>query len=219
MENKVLYGKTCSLCGEKVKLLDRNYTHMLSDGTLCQQCDMTIGQLLDYRREWVADEEYNRTVQKKYKSREEHSMPLEKARELFELRDQVAARFLGTVGVTAGNVFVVSKVFQMPPSPAIFILRSLKVRNKAVLEGFTLKGQVKKGDRITLMVGGAVKRFSALDVVPNPSSRLIKKETFFDELSTNVHNHTIGEEKAGWIIIDTAEMEGLSSPAFAAATR
>lgn len=30
MEDKVLYGKICSLCGEKVKLLDRNYTHMLS---------------------------------------------------------------------------------------------------------------------------------------------------------------------------------------------
>lgn len=186
---------------------------------LCQRCDKTIGQLLDHRREWVSDEEYNQTVKTKFKSRQDHSMPLEKARELFELRDQVAARFLGTVGMPEGNVFVVSKVFQMPPSPPIFIIRSLKVRNKAVLEGFTLKGQVKKGDRITLVIGGAVKQFTALDVVPNPSSRLIKKETFFDELSTNVHNHTIGEEKDGWIIIDTAEMAGLSAPAFAAGSR
>lgn len=219
MEDKILYGKICSLCGGKVKVLDRNYLHILSDGTLCQRCDMTIGQLLSHQKNWVADEEYNQTVKTRYKAMKHHSMPLEKARELFALRDRVAERFLGTVGMTEGNVFVVRNVFQMPPSPAIFILRAMKVKNKAVLEGFSLKGQVKKGDKITLIIDGAVRQFTALDVVPCPSAALMEKGKFFDELSTNIHNHTVGEDRGGWIIIDTENLAALKDCAFAAAVR
>ena len=47
-----LYASTCDLCGNKAKFLNSGYLHMLSDGTLCQKCHMTILQLLTQRK-WL----------------------------------------------------------------------------------------------------------------------------------------------------------------------
>ena len=63
-EKDILYTRTCSLCRNKLKLLDRHYLHMLSDGTLCQTCNMTILQLLSERHCWVSEEEYMQVMQK-----------------------------------------------------------------------------------------------------------------------------------------------------------
>ena len=68
-EDKKLHGSTCALCGNKVKLLDRNYLHMLSDGPLCQKCHMTILQLLTQRRWWISEAEYMQVMQKNYSIR------------------------------------------------------------------------------------------------------------------------------------------------------
>ena len=145
---KIRYSGTCSLCNGKVKLLDRNYTHILSDGTLCQKCDMALLKFLSERNSWVGKDEYLSVMKKNYSRHEEHSMPLEKAQALLKLRDTVCERFLKTIELDSGDVFVAQEVFQMPKSPAIFILRALKVRNKAVLQGFTLKGGLHKNDTI-----------------------------------------------------------------------
>lgn len=143
-EDKKLHGSTCALCGNKVKLLDRNYLHMLSDGPLCQKCHMTILQLLTQRRWWISEAEYMQVMQKNYSIRQHHSMPLEKAQALFALRDGVCSNFLKTVDLDDGNVFAVQNVFAMPKSPPIFILRAMKLKKKAVLQGFTLKGTIQK---------------------------------------------------------------------------
>lgn len=212
---KIRYSGTCSLCGEKVKLLDRNYTHILSDGTLCHKCNMAIIQFLSERNSWIDKDEYISVMEKNYSYREEHSMPLEKAQVLFELRDTVCNRFLKTVELEDGDVFVAQEVFQMPKSPAIFILRALKVRNKAVLQGFALKGKFKKNDNIKMKIDGNIQTVKALDVVPCGTNPL-NKSTFFDNLSTNVHNHTINEGQDGWIIIDTEEFNKINAGDFVA---
>lgn len=212
---KVRYSGTCSLCGQKVKLLDRNYTHILSDGTLCQKCNMAICQFLSDRNSWVDKDEYLLVMEKNYSRHNEHSMPLEKAQALLNLRDTVCDRFLKTVELDNGDVFVAQEVFQMPKSPAIFILRALKVRNKAALQGFSLRGKFKKGDTIKLRIGGNIKSVKALDVVPCGTDPLIKS-TFFSNLESNVHNHTINEGRDGWIIIDTEEFDKINSGDFVA---
>lgn len=212
---KIRHSGTCSLCGHKVKLLDRNYTHILSDGTLCHNCNMTILQLLSARNSWIDKDEYLSVMDRSYNWREEYIMPLEKAQALFELRDIVCNRFLKTIELDNGDVFVAQEVFQMPKSPAIFILRALKVKNKAVIQGFALKGKFKKGDSIKLRIGSNIQTVKALDVVPCGTNPLIKS-TFFDNLSTNVHNHTIDEGQEGWIIIDTEEFDKIKPNDFVA---
>lgn len=177
-ENKKLHGSTCALCGNKVKLLDRNYLHMLSDGPLCQKCHMTILQLLTQRRWWISEAEYMQVMQKNYSIRQHHSMPLENAQALFALRDGVCSNFLKTVDLDDGNVFAVQNVFAMPKSPPIFILRAMKLKKKAVLQGFTLKGTIQKGDRVRLNVSGTVREFTALDVIPAGTDRLEKAHSF-----------------------------------------
>ena len=210
---KIRYSGTCSLCNGKVKLLDRNYTHILSDGTLCQKCDMALSQFLSERNSWVGKDEYLSVMKKNYSRHEEHSMPLEKAQALLKLRDTVCDRFLKTIELDSGDVFVAQEVFQMPKSPAIFILRALKVRNKAVLQGFTLKGELHKNDTIKVRIGGNVQTVKAIDVVPCGTNPLTKS-TFFDNLSANVHNHTINEGRDGWIIIDTEEFDKIKEGDF-----
>lgn len=216
--NDILYGKTCDLCGENVKLLDRNYLHILSDGTLCQKCHMTILQLLAQRSWWVSEEEYRKVITENFSIRSHHSLPLGKAQALLALRDRVCTGFLKTVQLEKGNVFAVQKVFKMPPKPPIFILRAMKVKNKAVLQGFTLKGTVQKGERIKLNISGMVREFTALDVIPAGTDPLTK-ETFFNQLGPNVHNHKVAEDGDGWIIIDTEECQNIPESTFAAAFR
>lgn len=203
---KIRYSGTCSLCNGKVKLLDKNYTHILSDGTLCQKCHMAILQFISAKNAWVEKDEYLSVMEKNYSYSDEHSMPLEKAQALLKLRDTVCDRFLKTIELDSGDVFVAQEVFQMPKSPAIFILRALKVRNKAVLQGFTLRGKFKKGDTIMLRIGGNIQTVKVIDAVPCGTNPLTKS-TFFDNLSTNIHNHTIAEGQDGWIIIDTEESD------------
>ena len=214
-EDKKLHGSTCALCGNKVKLLDRNYLHMLSDGPLCQKCHMTILQLLTQRRWWISEAEYMQVMQKNYSIRQHHSMPLEKAQALFALRDGVCSNFLKTVDLDDGNVFAVQNVFAMPKSPPIFILRAMKLKKKAVLQGFTLKGTIQKGDRVRLNVSGTVREFTSLDVIPAGTDRL-EKSTFFSQLEANVHSHRIPEDGDGWIIINTEETGFIPESSFAA---
>ena len=215
-EKDILYTRTCSLCRNKLKLLDRHYLHMLSDGTLCQTCNMTILQLLSERHCWVSEEEYMQVMQKKYNFREHHSMPLEKAQDLFALRDRVCSRFLETVDLNEGNVFVAKKLFAMPKSPPIFILRAMKLKKKVVLQGFPLKGTIQKGDRVRINAAGTIRDFTALDVVPREMGPL-EKDTFFSQLGANVHNHKILEGGDGWIIIDTEESGFIPENTFVAA--
>ena len=215
-ENKMLYGGTCALCGNKVKFLDRNYLHILSDGALCQKCHMTILQLLSQRTSWVSQEEYLQVMEKQYSSSQHHIMPLKKAQDLFALRDHVCSNFLQAVDLEAGSVFAVQNVFTMPKNPAIFILRAIKLKYKAVLQGFTLKGEIKKGDRIKLNIGSTVSEFTALDVVPSGTDPL-EKSTFYSQLSANVHSHRIPEDSDGWIIIDTTDVQTIPDSTFAAA--
>lgn len=205
-QNDILYTGTCSLCGNKLKLSERNHHHMLSDGTLCQTCHMTILQLLSERPCWISEEEYMQVMEKKYSIRQHHQMPLEKAQALFAMRDRVCSSFLETVDLKDGHVFVAQELFAMPKSPAIFILRAMKLKNKAVLQGFPLKGTVKKGDRVRIPVAGTLRDFTALDVIPKGTDPL-EKSTFFSQLESNIHSHKISEDTAGWIIIDTEEAE------------
>ena len=58
---------------------------MLSDGTLCPKCDMTINQLLSQKKWWISDEEYTEVMKKSFKPRSEYTMPLEKAQDLIAL--------------------------------------------------------------------------------------------------------------------------------------
>ena len=212
---KIRYSGTCSLCNGKVKLLDRNYTHILSDGTLCQKCDMALSQFLSERNSWIDKDEYISVMEKNYSPHNEHGMPLKKAQALLKLRDTVCDRFLKTIELDSGDVFVAQEVFQMPKSPAIFILRAIKVKNKAVLQGFSLKGEIRKGDNVTLNINGNLQTIKALDVIQNGTDAF-NKSSFFDLLSTNVHNHKIKEAKLGWIIIDTEDIEGIKKDGFVA---
>lgn len=212
---KIRHSGTCSLCGNKVKLLDRNYTHILSDGTLCQKCHMAILQFISAKNAWVEKDEYLSVMEKNYSYRDEHSMPLEKAQALLKLRDTVCDRFLKTIELDNGDVFVAQEVFQMPKNPPIFILRAIKVKNKAVLQGFALKCKFKKGDSIKLKIGDNIQTVKALDVVPCGTDPLIKS-TFFSNLESNVHNHTIDEGRDGWIIIDTEEFDKIKEGDFIA---
>lgn len=215
MENDVRNGQYCSLCSKKISFMEKNYIHILSDGTACQKCHLTIQQLLSQKKYWVSKEEYSEVMKKDFNPRAEYAMPLEKAQDLFLLRDRVCSGFLQTVGLQDGGAFTVQNVFAMPKSPPIFILRAMKLKNKAVLQGFPLKGEVRKGDRIKIALSGMVCEFTALDVVPAGTDPLTK-ETFYSQLGANVHNHKVDEERDGWIIIDTEDCQSLSNVRFAA---
>ena len=74
-------------------------------------------------------------MQKKYNFREHHSMPLEKAQDLFALRDRVCSRFLETVDLNEGNVFVAKKLFAMPKSPPYFHTQSHETEKESCITG------------------------------------------------------------------------------------
>ena len=215
MNKDIRYGSHCSLCGKKISFMDKNYTHKLSDGSLCSECNMKLVVYLSEQNDWVSKEEYKENMQAKYNWRQEHCMPLAEAKSLLLIRDKIAQRHLQSVKLESGSVFTVQETFQMPKSPAIFILRAIKVKNKAVLQGFSLKGEIRKGDNVTLNINGNLQTIKALDVIPNGTAAF-NKSSFFDLLSTNVHNHKIKEAKLGWIIIDTEDIEGIQKDGFVA---
>lgn len=216
MDKDILYGKTCSLCSEKIGFTERNHSHILSDGTLCPRCQMTILQLLQQKEWWIDDETYIRFMQQQFSCRKDHSMPLEKAQVLITLRNMICDTFLASAGLDSGSVFIAQEAFSMPKSPAVFILRALKLKNKAVLQGFTLKGEVQRGDRIRLHIDGTVREFTAIDVIPAGMDPL-EKAVFFDRLGINVHSHRISGDGSGWIIIDTEDSQSIPVGVFAAA--
>ena len=74
---KIRYSGTCSLCNGKVKLLDRNYTHILSDGTLCQKCDMALLKFLSERNSWGGKDEFLSVMEKNYSYRNYNYVLLE----------------------------------------------------------------------------------------------------------------------------------------------
>ena len=105
-EDKKLHGSTCALCGNKVKLLDRNYLHMLSDGPLCQKCHMTILQLLTQRRWWISEAEYMQVMQKNYSIRQTSAAVAAKVDDkrcgtlFLEVDDSLAHLFCAALGET-----------------------------------------------------------------------------------------------------------------------
>lgn len=215
MAKEILHADTCSLCSEKLTFAEKSYTHILSDGTLCQKCHMTLLQLLSQRRWWVDDDTYSQAMQAAYSHRKAHCLPLEKARTLLTLRNASCNAFLQTVELETGCVFVTQETFAMPKSPAIFILRAMKLKNKRVLQGFPLKGEIRKGDPVRLKLDGKIHAFTALDVISSGTEPL-EKATFFDLLSTNVHRHRLPEGQQGWIILDTEACEDIPTGSFAA---
>ena len=218
-ENDIRYQANCSVCSNKIGFLGNSYVHVLSDGTLCKNCNLTLHQLVDERKWWVDRDEFNALgLQENYDFLEGNCMPLKEAQALLALRDRVSASFLSSVGLESGNVFAVQRVFAVSPSPPCFILRARKIRNRAVLQGFTLKGSVKKGDTVRLNIGGEIRSFTAVDVVPSEFDPPTT-ETFYDKLIPNVHNHTVSEKDNGWIIIDTKEYKSITKGIFAATCR
>lgn len=218
-ENDIRYQANCSVCSNKIGFLGNGYVHVLSDGTLCKNCNLTLHQLADERKWWVDRDEFNALgLQENYDFREGNCMPLKEAQALLALRDRVSASFLSSVGLESGNVFAVQRVFAVSPSPPCFILRARKIRNRAVLQGFTLKGSVKKGDTVRLAIGGEIRSFTAVDVVPSEFDPLTT-DTFYNKLIPNVHNHTVSEKDNGWIIIDTEEYKSITKGIFAATCR
>jgi len=218
-EKDIRHKANCSICSDKLNFVEKGNVHILSDGTLCQKCNSTIHQLLDERRWWADIDEFNALgLQGKYDFFEGNCMPLKEAQALLALRDRVADRFLKSVGLDSGSVFVAQRLFAMPKSPSIFILRAMKLKNKAVLQGFPLKGTIKKGDRVRINVAGTIRDFTALDVVPREMGPL-EKDTFFSQLGSNVHNHKIPEDNDGWIIIDTEDYRSIAEGGLAAVSQ
>lgn len=218
-ENDIRYQANCSVCSNKIDFFGNGYVHVLSDGTLCKNCNLTLHQLVDERKWWVDRDEFNALgLQENYDFGEGNCMPLKEAQALLALRDRVSASFLSSVGLESGNVFAVQRVFAVSPSPPCFILRARKIRNRAVLQGFTLKGSVKKGDTVRLTIGGEIRSFTAVDVVPSEFDPLTT-DTFYNKLIPNVHNHTVSEKDNGWIIIDTEEYKSITKGIFAATCR
>lgn len=209
----------CAICGKEFgrmeKLMDGNYIHILYDAAPCQKCHMTICRLLDYRKHWVSTGEYRAAVSQSYKSSYQHAMPLTDAVALLRLRDDVAGRALGNLEIGVGSVFVVQESFKMPPSPAIFILRARKLRNKIVLKGFVLKGDMNRDKSIKFRCGDEIRTAKVLDVVPKGKDSF-ERETFFSELSTNLHSHALSESEEGWIILDMEDDPGFEKGSFAA---
>ena len=215
-KNDIRYGANCSLCSNKLDFVEKAYVHILSDGTLCSKCNRMIHQLLDERRWWADTDEFNQLgLQGEYDFFAGNSMPLKEARALLTLRDKVAEGFAGSVGLDGGSVFAIQRVVAVCQKPSCFILRAMKVKNKAVLKGFALKGKVKKGDRIHVSIGGTDRSFQALDVIPT-EVKPFNQETFYDQLSANVHKHSLSEGEEGWIILDTEDCQSLNGCAFAA---
>ena len=94
--------------------------------------------------------------------------------------------------------------FGLIVASSIFILRARKVRNKMVVQGFMMKGQLKKDETVRLRIGGEVRSFKLLDVVPKRTEPFDRSQ-FFDELSANVHKHALKEGGEGWMILETED--------------
>jgi len=194
----------CSVCGKKLgmaqKMLTNTYSHMLVDGVPCTACDLQIRRLLEHRKLWVDEAVFKETMGKAYDWRKESAIPTEWAKGLFALRDSRCAEILGTLGGGDG-VFAVAESFQVVPSPPIFILRAKKVRCKAVIRGLPIHGEFKKGGCVALVQNGVLTKTKILDAIPRGTGRFTN-ETFYDQLSGNVHDHTLSVCEEGWLILD-----------------
>ena len=201
------YAESCAVCGEKFGKLQKFteiYEHMVYDAPCCQECSSKIRKLLMYRNTWVGEDEYMQTVGRSFNYKRSYCVPLEYVKKLTDLRDAVSSRTLSDVSMADGSVFAVDQVFKMPPKPPIFILRARKVRNKMVVQGFMMKGQLKKDETVRLRIGGEVRSFKLLEVVPKRTEPFDRSQ-FFDELSANVHKHALKEGGEGWMILETED--------------
>ena len=198
------HADACAVCGKKFGIADklhRNaYSHILMDAVPCEQCHRKLWRLLMHQKIWADMDALKQAMGKLYDYRKEYTLPLEKAKCLLALRDERCEQALRELGTGTG-VFVVMESFQVVPSPAIFILRARKVRNKAVIKGFPLRGEFKKGGTVVLKRNGAVTETEIVDAVPCGTSRF-SRETFYDNLGTNVHDHTLSECEEGWLILN-----------------
>jgi len=201
----------CALCGKKMnfkeKMYRNAYSHRLQDGVPCEKCDRDLMYLLMYLNDWTKKEEYDQAVGTRYKWSQEYAVPVEKAKAIFALRDMLCENFLAEIKADADNVFMVQENFQMPPSPAgIFILRARKIRNKMVVKGFSLKGTFQKGGKVFIQNGASIREAEILEAVPRETLPFTK-DTFWSQLGSNVHDHTLSECEEGWLIlnIDTKE--------------
>ena len=214
--------KNCVLCGKKMGVGDKlhmnTYTHRLADGVPCPECDRKIMILLMYQKDWADAEVYKQALSRRYDWRSEYTMPVADAKTMLSLRDQLCDNFLQGIGAGEGGVFVVKESFQMPPSPpGIFILRARKIRNKMVVKGFSLKDTFKKGGKVLLQVNGELRETEILDAVPlGIGNGKFNKETFYSQLSSNVHDHTLSECEDGWLILDTEQKEECPAKGFLA---
>ncbi len=205
-------NEICVLCGKKLGMMQKMhinaYTHKLSDGVPCKECNWKLVILLLYRKYWAEPEAYAQAVSRQYDWTEQYVMPVKDAKALLSLRDEICERFLRKAGVEEGSVFVALERFKMPPSPSIFILRARKVRNKMTIRGLCLKGTLKRGDHVRIQMDGKSRDVEIVEVVPNPKENgYFDKETFFNELTANIHDHTLSECEEGWLILDLEEQE------------
>lgn len=213
----------CAICRKKFsvsqKLQLKAYTHLLADGAPCEECNTALQYLLWNRKLWIDDQTLKQVMGKIYNGEREYSIPVDKAKSLLALRNQRCAEILKEHNVEKGNVFVAERCFQIAPKPPIFFLRARKVRNKAVVQGMCLKGEFKKDSRAVVMYNGVLTEAVVLDAISYATARKsegFSSSTFYDELSTNVHKHTVTECSEGWLILDIEADHLLPRGAFVA---
>ena len=198
------HAEACAICGKKFGIADKlhlnAYSHILMDAVPCEKCDRKIWRLLMHQKSWVDRDAFQEAMGEIYDYRKEYSLPLEKAKCLLSLVDERCDQVLRELGRGVG-VFAVMESFQVVPAPVIFILRARKVRNKAVLKGFSFRGEFKKGGHVILKHNGTVTETEIIDALPCGTNEF-SKETFYDTLRANVHDHTLSECEEGWLILN-----------------
>lgn len=209
LENKRNKADVCAVCGKKLglsgKMIRNANSHILMDAVPCQACHLKLWRLLMHRELWVDEETYLQAMEQNYDYRKEYILPLEKAKTLLALRDSRCQEVCKVHSMEKGSVFAVQQSFQVPPKPPIFILRARKVRNRAVVQGLSIRGEFKKGGRAAVQVDGKVIETEIVDAISFAQARKSEgftRTTFLDELTTNVHNHTVAEGEEGWLILD-----------------
>ena len=201
-------AENCAVCGKKLSAGDKlhlnAYSHYLSDGVPCPECESKMLHLLSEQELWIDAESFRQAMGGACDWKRKYSISTERAKLLFALRDERSAEVLREHKTEGGSVFAVDQCFQITPHPPIFILRARKVRNKAVVQGLCIKGTFKKGGRVALMQNGVLTEAEILDAISYATARKSEgftKATFYDELSTNVHKHTVNECDEGWLVL------------------
>lgn len=201
-------AENCAVCGKKLTVGDKlqmnAYEHYLSDGVPCPECQRKMLELLSERETWIDTETFCQVLGKVYDWRQHYSIPTEKAKALFALKEARCDAILREHGVESGGVFAVDNCFRVGPHPPIFILRARKVRNKTVVQGLCIGGTFKRGGRVLLMQNGVLTEAEILDAISYTTARKAEgftKATFYDELESNVHKHTVNDCDLGWLIL------------------